>query len=157
MPIAFEMSHSNTIVLAAALALAAGGSIRDAPGAAPGSRIESLTPEDLQSLPYECDCELYRGEINGRTTVFATRRHGDVALMRIDGAQVVLRRTGASPLRDCAAGGRLIERWANGGLRVTLTVQHDGKGDEACWYKGRLTIADAHGSETIAVAGACGC
>jgi hypothetical protein len=104
------------------------------------SRIQKLLPADLDRMPYMCECEFYQGEINGETTVFATRRERTVALMRLDGSLVELHRSGADPNAQCRAGARLTERWSSESSRVTLSLRGTGSGAEACWFKGQLTV-----------------
>jgi hypothetical protein len=118
--------------------------------------ISVLTNADLGKDAFECDCEFARGEDVIGNTVFATRRHRGVALVKIDGA--VMRLTPvhvSSP--DCRKGATHAEEWRGSGLRVMLQLRPSGTGEEACWYRGRMAVETTHRSEAIAISGSCGC
>jgi hypothetical protein len=78
--------------------------------------VGTLRQEDLQSLPYICECEFFRGPINGANTVFATRKQRIVALVMVDGSTVTLQRDGKPDDVICRKNAGYRERWI-GGLR----------------------------------------
>jgi hypothetical protein len=120
------------------------------------SLLSILTEEDLRAEPFQCDCEFYRGNNAIGNTVFATRRHGGVAFVKIDGTVTRL-----APVRvpdlGCKRGQTYQEEWSGDHVRVRLQFRPSSRGEEACWYQGRLTVETDHRSEAVSVAGSCGC
>lgn len=119
--------------------------------------IGTIPMENLQSLPYRCECEFYRGPINGATTVFATRRERVVAFVMIDGQLVTLQRNGKPRNPSCAKNVRFHERWVGGPTSVVLDLHVTGPGEEACWFKGKMSMAVGGRTASTSVSGACGC
>ncbi len=120
------------------------------------SLLSVLTEADLRAEPFQCDCEFYRGNNAIGNTVFATRRHGAVAFVKIDGTVTRL-----APIRvpdlGCKRGQTYQEKWTGDHVRVRLQFRPSSTGEEACWYQGRLTVETDHRSEAASVAGSCGC
>jgi len=119
--------------------------------------IETLRAENLESLPYMCECEFFRGPINGATTVFATRRERTVALAMLDGRLVTLHRDGKPAKSICRKNVSYHERWVGGPWAVVLDQRATGPGEEACWYGGKMTVTAGNRTASTSVSGACGC
>src|SRR5579864_8204752 len=80
--------------------------------------IGTFPVESLESLPYLCECEFYRGPIHGTTTVFATRSERAVAFVMVDGQLLTLQRDGKSKNPSCGKNVRYHERWIGGPTTV---------------------------------------
>jgi hypothetical protein len=119
--------------------------------------IAAVASDDLESLPYMCECEFYRGPISGETTVFATRDERNVALAEIDGRLANLRRDGEEALSICNPRREYHERWTEGSTSVLLVVHPTGRGEEACWYTGTMTVTVGRRRGSTAIRGSCGC
>jgi hypothetical protein len=119
--------------------------------------IGTLRQEDLQSLPYICECEFFRGPINGANTVFTTRKQRIVALVMVDGSTVTLQRDGKPNDVRCSKNAGYRERWIGGHTAVVLDYRVTGSGAEACWFEGRMSLAVAGRTTSIPISGACGC
>ena len=119
--------------------------------------IDTLGAETLQLLPYECECEFYRGPIDGGTSVFATRSHGTVAFAKIDGQILTLRRGGMAQHSSCLKNVRQREQWIGGTASVALEYRGTRSGEEACWFKGKMRVTVGGRTSETAVTGACGC
>jgi hypothetical protein len=119
--------------------------------------IGTLREENLQSLPYICECEFFRGPINGAATVFATRRERVVAFVMVDGRLVTLRRDGKPNNASCATNARYHERWVGGPAAVALDYHATGPGEESCWFEGKMSIAVGGRITSTRISGACGC
>ena len=63
--------------------------------------VGTLLEEHLKSLPYMCECEFYRGPINGETMVFATRNERAVGFAVVDGQLITLKRDGKPADTQC--------------------------------------------------------
>jgi hypothetical protein len=119
--------------------------------------IGTLGEENLQSLPYACECEFFRGPINGATTVFATRKERTVAFVMVDGQPVTLQRDGKPNNASCRKNGRYHERWVGGATAVVLDYRATGSGAESCWFKGKMSVATGRTITSTKISGACGC
>jgi len=119
--------------------------------------IGTLRQDDLQSLPYLCECEFFQGPINGANTVFATRRERAVAFVMIDGRLVTLQRDGRPSHASCAKNARYRERWAGAPATVVLDYRVTGSGEEACWFDGKMNTAVGRRTTSTRISGACGC
>jgi hypothetical protein len=119
--------------------------------------IGTLAPDTLQTLPVMCECEYFRGPVNGATTVFATRQARTVALASIDGGPVSLKPVSVPAPAACRRNVRHRERWAGGDVAVTLDLRATHPGAEACWFEGRMSVTRGGRTATAPVAGACGC
>jgi len=119
--------------------------------------IGTIPMETLQSLPYQCECEFYRDPTGGATTVFATRRERVVAFVMADGQLVTLQRDGKPRNSRCRKNVRYHERWVAGPTSVILDLHVTGPGEEACWFKGKMSIAVGARTTSTSVSGACGC
>jgi len=123
----------------------------------PESLIDTLSEGDLSSAPFECDCEFYRGHVDGNTVVFATRAHRTRGLAKIGGSTVSLHRVTKPADPDCHKGRRFSERWAEGAVSIGLEGVVTSSGAESCWYRGRMSVTEGGHRETIPVTGSCGC
>src|SRR5262245_52258338 len=123
----------------------------------PDGLIGTLSATDLSSAPFECDCEFYRGHVDGNTVVFATREHRTRGLAKIAGRTVSLHLATKPADVDCRTGQRFSERWAEGSVSIGLEAVVTSSGAEACWYQARMTVRKAAHQETIPVTGSCGC
>ncbi len=123
----------------------------------PSPAIGTLPEEQLQSLPYMCECEFFRGPINGAATVFATRNQRVVAFAMVDGQVVTLQRDGKPANPNCGKNGRYHERWLSGATAVVLDYHTTGSGEEACWFSGRMSVTIGGRTASTPVSGACGC
>ena len=130
------------------------GASDDAPGEA--LSIGTLGSEELQSLPYVCECEFFRGPITGATTVFATREQRKLGLAKIDGRPVRLRREGGEALSGCRPRSRYRERWVDGSTSLVLDLHATGPGAESCWYEGTMSVTVGRRRGVASVSGACG-
>jgi hypothetical protein len=119
--------------------------------------IGTLREENFQSLPYICECEFFRGPINGATTVFATRKGRVVAFAVVDGRLVTLQRDGKPNNASCRKNVRYHERWVGGPTAVVLDYHATGLGEESCWFKGKMSIAVGRRTTSTNISGACGC
>jgi hypothetical protein len=119
--------------------------------------IGTLGEENFQSLPYMCECEFFRGPINGATTVFATRKERAVAFVMVDGRLVTLQRDGKPTNASCGKNVRHRERWVGGLTAVVLDYHATGSGAESCWFEGKMGIAVGRRRASTGVSGACGC
>jgi hypothetical protein len=134
----------------------------DAPTATAAARsrplaIDTLSEAELSAAPFECDCEFHRGDVDGRTVVFATRAHRTRAVARIDGTTRQMRLVRKTDEGDCRKGRPHSERWTDGSVSIDLDTTVTTSGDEACWYLGRMTVTKGERRERIAVTGSCGC
>ena len=127
--------------------------------AAEGSIIGTMSASapDLSSAPFECDCEFYRGPVNGDAIVFATRGHRTRGLARIDGQTRSLHLVTKRSDEECRNGRRFRERWSDGTVTIALDGVVTAPGAEACWYRGKMTVTAGRRTGTIAVTGSCGC
>ncbi len=123
----------------------------------PALVIDALSEAELSSAPFECDCDFNRGRGDGRTVVFATRGHRTRGLAKIDGTMVQLHLATKTDAGACRKGRRHEERWTDGSASVDLDAVVTGSGEEACWYRGRMTVTKGDRRERIAVTGSCGC
>lgn len=119
--------------------------------------IGTLQAENFQSLPYNCECEFFRGPINGTTTVFATRKERTVAFVMVDGHLVTLQRDGRANNASCRKNARYRERWIGGPAAVVIDYRTTGSGEESCWFKGKMSVALGGRITSTNVSGACGC
>src|SRR5207237_4788192 len=101
--------------------------------------IGTFREEHLKSLPYMCECEFYRGRINGGTMVFATRNERTVGFAVVDGKLITLQRQGRPADNLCRKYIRYYERWVSGATTIVLDQHVTGSGAESCCYKGELT------------------
>jgi hypothetical protein len=83
-------------------------SIEKTPG---GPSVGTLHEGHLNSLPYMCECEFYRGPINGETMVFATRNERTVGLAVVNRQLMTLQRDGKPADTRCRKNARYHERW----------------------------------------------
>jgi len=123
----------------------------------PALVIDTLSEAELSSAPFECDCEYHRGRVDGRTVVFATRGHRTRGLAKIDGTMLQLHLARKTDAGTCRKGRQQEERWTDGSASVDLDTVVTGSGEEACWYRGRMTVTNGGRRERIAVTGSCGC
>jgi hypothetical protein len=152
------MPNPKFVIGIAAAVLAATPSRSEAGSSSTGAvSIDTLGAESLQSLPYECECEFYRGPIEGATTVFATRSHQTVAFAKIDGQTLTLRRGGTAEHSSCLERVRQRERWIGGTASVALDYRVTRSGEEACWFRGKMRVTVGGRTAETAVTGACGC
>jgi hypothetical protein len=119
--------------------------------------IGTLGEENLQSLPYVCECEFFRGLINGATTVFATRKERTVAFVMVDGQPVTLQRDGKPNNGSCRKNAEYRERWVGGATAVVLNYHATGSGAESCWFRGKMSVATGGRITSTKISGACGC
>ena len=119
--------------------------------------IGTLRDQNFQSLPYMCECEFFRGPVNGATTVFATRMERGVAFVMVDGHLVTLQRDGKPNQASCRTNARHHERWVRGPTAVVLNYHAAGSGEEACWFEGKMTVAVGSRTTSTGISGACGC
>jgi hypothetical protein len=117
-----------------------GGATSARPAATPQSIIGTLTASDYPSAPFECDCEFYRGHVDGDTTVFATRAHRTLGVAKIEGKTVSLRLTTKAADGDCREGRRFSERWSDGSVSIRLDAAVTSSGAESCWYQGQMIV-----------------
>ena len=134
----------------------------DAPAATPAPRssslgIDTLDEGELAVVPFECDCEFYRGRVDGRTIVFATRGQRTRGFAKVDGTALQLYPAATADERVCRKGRRHDERWTDGSTSVDLTAVVTSAGEEACWYQGQMTVTRGEQRARIAVTGSCGC
>jgi hypothetical protein len=119
--------------------------------------IGMLSAAELSSAPFECDCEFYRGHVDGSTVVFATREHRTRGLAKIDGKMRSLHLVTKPADGNCRRGQRVSERWSDGSISIGLESVVTSSGAESCWYETRMTVTmDSH-RESIPVTGSCGC
>ena len=119
--------------------------------------IGTLAEENFQSLPYMCECEFFRGPVNGANTVFVTRKRRTVGFVMVDGKPVTLQRQGKPADASCGKNVRHRERWVGGPTAVVLDYRATGSGAEACWFEGRMSVAVGGRTASTPVSGACGC
>jgi hypothetical protein len=119
--------------------------------------INTLREQDYRSLPFMCECEFYRGPINGANTVFATRHERTVAFVMVDGHLMTLRREGMPNNAGCRKNARTRERWVGGPTAVVLDYRVTGPGEESCSFKGRMSVATSGRATSTRISGACGC
>src|SRR5260370_34323063 len=93
-----------------------------------GVSVRTLPKEALKSLPYMCECEFYRGPINGETMVFATRSERGVGLAVVDRQLMTLQRDGRPADSRCRKDVRYHERWVSITTAIILDqlVTHTG-------------------------------
>jgi hypothetical protein len=121
------------------------------------SSVVTLEPAELDAEPFECDCEFYRGRVDGRSVVFATRQHRTHGLVKVDGTVLQLRPVTTVDETVCRKGHRHTGRWTEGSTSIDLDTVVTKAGDEACWYRGALTLTRGSTRVRIAVTGSCGC
>jgi hypothetical protein len=119
--------------------------------------IDTLSAADLSSAPFECDCEFYRGRVDGNSVVFATREHRTRGLAKIGGRTVSLHLVTKPAEADCHDGRRFSERWEDGSVSIGVEASVTGSGAESCWYRGRIIVREGGHADTILVTGSCGC
>jgi hypothetical protein len=122
-----------------------------------GPSVGTLLEEHLKSLPYMCECEFYRGPINGETRVFATRNERAVGFAIVDGQLMTLQRDGRPADTLCRKNARYHERWVSSAATIVLDQRVTGSGAESCWYKGKLYVTVDGRMVSIPISGACGC
>jgi hypothetical protein len=147
---------SLLMALLSASARADDGARREPTSAEPLA-IDVLRTEDLQSLPYMCECEFFRGPINGTTTVFATRKERTVAFAMVDGRLVSFQRDGKPANSSCRKKLRYHERWVDGRTAVVLDYHVTGSGEESCWFEGEMSVTVGRRMASTSIRGACGC
>jgi hypothetical protein len=140
-------------ILVTTNALAVESKLRELPSVS----INTFRAEDLPSLPYECECEFFRGPIHGATTVFATRNKREIAFAMIAGRLVTLRRNGKTAELSCVKNGHFYERWTGDIASVSLSYHVTGSGDEACWFKGTMRVIVGSLARVTSISGGCGC
>ena len=128
--------------------------IPESPG---GPSVGTLLEEHLQSLPFMCECEFYRGPISGETMVFATRNERAIGLAVVDGKLMTFQRDGKPADTTCRKNARYHERWVSGTTAIFLDQRVTGSGAEACWYNGKISVMVDNRMISIPVTGACGC
>jgi len=143
-----------SLMLSVSSSTAADESIHKSPV---GPSVGTLRDEHLKSLPYMCECEFYRGLINGETLVFATRNERGVGFAVVDGKLVTLQREGRPTATLCRKNVRYQERWINSKTAIVLDQRVTGSGADSCWYKGKLSITVDGRMVSIPISGACGC
>jgi hypothetical protein len=119
--------------------------------------IDVLQAENLQSLPYMCECEFFRGPMNGTTTVFATRKERTVAFAMVDGRLLSFQRDGKPAKSICRKHTRHYERWVAGYTAIFLDYRAIGSGEESCWFEGKMTVTVGRREASTSISGACGC
>jgi len=129
-------------------------SIENTPG---GPSIGTLQEGHLNSLPYMCECEFYRGPINGETMVFATRNERTVGLAVVNRQLMMLQRDGKPADTRCRKNARYHERWVSSAATIVLDQHVTGSGAESCWYEGKLSITVDRRRVSVPITGACGC
>jgi hypothetical protein len=122
-----------------------------------GPSVGTLLEEHLKSLPYMCECEFYRGPINGETMVFATRNERAVGFAVVDGQLMTLQRDGRPAGTLCRKNARYHERWVSSTTAIVLDQRVIGSGAESCWYNGKLHVTVDGRMASIPISGACGC
>jgi hypothetical protein len=122
-----------------------------------GPSVGTLLEDRAKSLPYMCECEFYRGPINGETMVFATRNERAVGFAVVDGRLVTLKRDGKPADTRCWKNTRYHERWVSSAATIVLDQHVTGSGAEACWYKGKLHVTVDGRAVSIPISGTCGC
>jgi hypothetical protein len=124
---------------------------------AAGPTVGTLLEEHLKPLPYTCECEFYRGPINGETMVFGTRNERAVGFAVVDGQLMTLKRDGKPADTRCRKNTRYHERWVSSAATIVLDQRVTGSGAESCWYEGKLSITVDRRMVSIPITGACGC
>ena len=120
-----------------------------------GPSVGTLLEEHLKSLPYMCECEFYRGPINGETMVFATRNERAVGFAVVDGHLMTLKRDGRPAGTRCRKNARYHERWVSSAATIVLDQRVTGSGAESCWYEGKLSITVDRRMVSVPITGAC--
>ncbi len=136
-----------------------GGGARASTGADRSAKsiIGTLDAADYSSAPFECDCEFYRGHVDGNTVVFATRSHRTRGFAKIDGRTLSPHRVTKAADPACRRGGQFSERWSDSSVSIGLEAVVTSSGAESCWYHGRMIVTVGGRRETIPVTGSCGC
>jgi len=119
--------------------------------------IDVFQADNMLSLTYMCECEFYRGQVNGATTVFATRQERSIAFAMVDGRLVTFQRGGLAANSSCRENIRNRERWIANGVAIVLDYRAVGSGEEACWFKGKMTVSVGKRATSFPINGACGC
>jgi hypothetical protein len=119
--------------------------------------IDVFQADNMLSLPYVCECEFYRGPVNGATTVFAIRQERTFAFAMVDGRLVTFQRGGLPANSSCRKNIRNRERWTAIGVAIVLDYRAVGSGEEACWFKGMMTVSVGKRASSIPVSGAYWC
>jgi hypothetical protein len=119
--------------------------------------IGTLDSAELTGMPRVCECEFYRGPVEQQSRVFETRKERTHGFVKIKGNLVALQLATRSGHQDCRPNTRYTERWTAGSTTVVLNLRVTKPGAEACWYKGRMSVATGNRTETVVVTGACGC
>src|SRR5258708_21604440 len=96
-----------------------------------GPSIGTLLEQDVKSLPYMCECEFFRGPINGETMVFATRNERAVGFAVVDERLITFQRDGQPANSLCRKKVRYHERWVSGTTAIILDQHVTGSGAEA--------------------------
>ena len=121
------------------------------------SLIGTVTREDMKGLQQRCECEFYRGPIDGTTTVLATWEGRTRALASIKGLLTRLELVKVEGDTACRANAKLSQSWRAEAMTVLLQLSAERPGAEACWYRGTMHVTAGGQTETVRVTGACGC
>lgn len=123
------------------------------------ARIVGVIPRNSVDLrPLVCPCEFDLGnQIDGEPVLIIDHNGSDqAAFVRMDTTTVRLANT--SPFRfQCKQGEEITASWKGGGATVRVRLKMDGPGEEACWFRGWLTVTKGSRRETRRIIGGCGC
>ena len=123
----------------------------------PQSLIGTVTRDDMKGLQQICECEFYRGPIDGTTTVLATWEGRTRALARIKEQLTRLELVKADGDTECRANAELSQSWRAESTTVLLKLSAERPGEEACWYRGTMHVTTGGRTEAVRITGACGC
>jgi hypothetical protein len=121
------------------------------------SLIGTVTRQDMKGLHQICECEFYRGPIDGTTTVLATWEGRTRALARIKERLTRLELAKSAGDTECRANAELSQSWRAEAMTVLLQLSAERPGEEACWYRGTMHVTTRGRTEVLRITGACGC
>ena len=111
---------------------------------------------DLQQLTCPCEFDLGK-QIDGETALIVDHNGSDqAAFVQIDGSTLRLANSNAFRFH-CTRREEITASWKGGGATVRVKLKADGPGEEACWFRGWISVTKGGRRETRRIIGGCGC
>ncbi len=130
-----------------------------APAGESAPAIIGVIPQKLVGLQqFICPCVFDLGnQIDGETALIIDHNGSDQAAFgQIDGS--TLRLANSSAFRfQCKRREEITASWKGGGATVRVKLKVDRPGEEACLFRGWLSVTKGRRRETRRIIGGCGC
>ena len=127
-------------------------------GAGTAAMIGVIPRKSVDLRPLVCPCEFDLGhQIDGETILIIDHNGSDqAAFVRIDSTTVRIANSNAFRFQ-CKQGEEVTASWKGEGATVRVKLRVDGPGEEACSFRGWLTVTKGRRRETRRIIGGCGC